>query len=323
MVRYFLRRLALFPLLLLGINFAGFAYAFIAQQAQRAANPYGSNIETAGPIMGQYIEYLHNLYRLDLGLMPVGNVQVMNYLLQAAGASLGLLGIAFIASLLLGLSIGLAAVRVNPPRTSRLLAPLSTLGMALPGFYIGILFVSLTVYLLVFHNIKPMFPMGGFGWDLHLVLPALALTLRPTVQLAQVTATLLSTELLRQYVTTARSIGNSWQRVRWKHAMANILAPVILSIAGSIRAMVAELVLVEWLFGWPGLGRTLALTLVPPRSFSLSGSLDATAFFLNPPLVATILSAFLLFFLIVDLLAGLAARSVDPRQRTTEEGHYD
>jgi peptide/nickel transport system permease protein len=323
MIRYLLRRLALIPVLLLGINFAGFAYAYIAQQAQRAANPYGTNVETAGPIMGQYIAYLQSLYRLDMGMMPAGNEPVVNYLLQATIASLGLLGIAFTTSIFLGLVIGLSAVKVDPPRTSRLLAPLSTLGMALPGFYVGILFVSLNVYLMVFHKIKPLFPLGGFGWDLHLVLPALALTLRPAVQVAQVTATLLSTELMRQYVTTARSIGNSWQRVRWKHALANILAPVILSISSSIRSLVAELVLVEWLFGWPGLGRTLALTLVPPRSFSLSGSLDATAFFLKPPLVATILTAFLLFFLIVDLIAGLAARTADPRQAVTEGGHYD
>jgi ABC-type dipeptide/oligopeptide/nickel transport system permease component len=165
---------------------------------------------------------------------------------------------------------------------------------------------------------KPPLPLHGFGWDLHLVLPVLALLLRPTVQIAQVTAGLLAGELGKQYITAARSRGNTWARARWRHALSNVLAPVILTIAGSFRLLVGELILVEWLFAWPGLGWLLSLALVPPRIATVSGLSDISLYFLHPPLVAALLTMFTLVFLTVDAVASFAARSVDPRLQVAD-----
>jgi ABC-type dipeptide/oligopeptide/nickel transport system permease component len=75
--------------------------------------------------------------------------------------------------------------------------------------------------------------------------------------------------------------------------------------------LVAELIVVEWLFAWPGLGFMMAATLIPAQVASAA----VEARYLDPPLVASLLTIFAAIFLITDLLAGGVARLADPRQR--------
>jgi peptide/nickel transport system permease protein len=266
-----------------------------------------------------YAGYAQGLLRLDFGQLPVGADQpVLEALAQAAQASLGLLAVALGLGVLAGLALGLAAVRVEPAGVAPWLAPLATLGLAMPSFYLGTLFIAASVYLLLRGVEAFPLPLSGFGWDLHLVLPALALMLRPAMQIAQITASLLADEMRKQYVVTARSVGNTWRRIRRRHALRNVVAPVLLTIAGTFRLSLGELVLVEWLFNWPGLGRLLAQTLVAP-DFAAPGALTGGGqFFLNPPLLAALLTVFALAFLLADALASSLARSADPRLRAAE-----
>jgi len=86
------------------------------------------------------------------------------------------------------------------------------------------------------------------------------------------------------------------------------------TIAGLIRLLVGEQVLIEWLFRWPGLGRLLAWTLVPAQLSSTRGS----PLFLNPPVMATVLALIAVLFLVSDFIAAILVRIFDPRLRTTE-----
>jgi peptide/nickel transport system permease protein len=146
---------------------------------------------------------------------------------------------------------------------------------------------------------------------LHLVLPVLVLAARPTAQIAQVTASLLSGELDKMYVVAARSVGVPWRTIRRRHALRNIVAPVSIAFFGALRLMVGELILVEWIFSWPGLGRLLAFTLLGPRSME-----SPRAIFLHAPTLALTLVLLAALFLVVDLVTGLAARAADPRLRS-------
>jgi peptide/nickel transport system permease protein len=153
---------------------------------------------------------------------------------------------------------------------------------------------------------KPLFPFMGFGWDGHLILPVVALMVRPLVQIAQVTSALMVEELSKQYVITARSLGNTWSVIRRKHVLRNILAGVILAISSSLRFMVAELIIVERLVSWPGLGRMLSMALV---------STSKSPLFMDPPTLAALLTVLAVFFLLVELLASTLIRLADPRLR--------
>jgi len=144
-----------------------------------------------------------------------------------------------------------------------------------------------------------------------MVLPVLALCVRPTVQMARITSGLIVEELRKEYVVAARSLGHTWRAARGRLVLHNIRSGVILTITASIRLLVGELILVEWLFQWPGLGRLLGWTLIPPLPSSGSGG----PLFLNPPVFAAVVTVIAAIFLVTDFLAALLARLADPRLR--------
>lgn len=325
MLRSFARRLLLIPFILLVVNFVGFSFAHLTFQLQQSQTAYGSGREGFVPVWPVYGEYLQGILKGDLGQMPFGaNEPIAASLSKASLSSLLLVTLALGLSIILGLLLGLVAVRVDPPRTMRWITLVSTAGLAMPSFYVGTLLISGVLLGVLRFKGEAFLPVGGFGWDEHLVLPVLALVIRPAMQIAQMTSGLLSAELGKRYVITARSFGHTWRAIRWDKALRNILAPVILTIAGSFRLLMAELILVEWLFSWPGVGRLLVLTLVPPNLSSPGGYENTSAFFLNPPLVAGLLGVFSLLFLLADMLASGAAQAADPRLRAVdEEAAYD
>jgi peptide/nickel transport system permease protein len=315
MLQNLARRLALIPPILLAIHFASFAYAQIALQAQKAANPWGSAVSGPPPVVANYLQFLSGWFRGELSSMPGTEDSIGGVLGSAAVNSLGLLAIVFMLSAILGILLGLSAVQVDPTRLSRWLLPATTLGLALPSFFLGALFIAAAVVYLTQNSAATQFfiPISGFGWDAHLILPVLALLIRPTAQIAQTIASLLAGELDKPYIATARSIGNSWKSARRRHACKNILAPLILVLAGSLRWMTAELILVEWIFAWPGLGRLLAMVLIPPQTAG-PGSLGAAAVvFLNPPLLAALITIFSTIFLVSDAFSSVAAQKADAR----------
>jgi ABC-type dipeptide/oligopeptide/nickel transport system permease component len=102
--------------------------------------------------------------------------------------------------------------------------------------------------------------------------------------------------------------------IRSKHALRNVISPVIVTIAGALRLLVAELIVVEWLFSWPGLGNLLAQTLIPSQTITMSSTGDSILF-LNPAVVAAVLGVFAAMFLLADVIASAMGRAFDPRLR--------
>jgi peptide/nickel transport system permease protein len=326
MIRLLLRRLAVFPLALIAINFFGFAYARFARYVQAGRNPYLAVGDNPEPLLPAYQAYLQSAQD-GFGFMPTARgISIVEMISDAAISSLGLLGIAFGIAVIAGFVLGFLATRSDPPGIRVWLVPFSTIGMAMPSFYIGGMLITLTVFLLLQGLTGQSFilPISGFGWDEHLVFPAIAMALRPTVQIAQITAVMLSTELRKQYVTVARAMGNTWQSIRRHHALRNILPTLILSVANAFRYSLVELVLVETLFSWTGIGRLLAQTLMPPAIATVSRSALVSPIYLYAPLVATLLTVFGIFFLLTDLLASISANLADPHLRALgEEAQHD
>ena len=320
-IKQFLSRLVTFPLILLLVNILGYAYAHYGRLAQLARNPLFVARQEPERFFPLYLDYLSNFLRGDWGVQPGTNALSLRELMtNSALASGGLILIAFLISTMLGCAIGLNAVRTSPLRVSGWVIPVSTISLAMPGFYIGALLITASVFYLLFAPLDKKslpFPLSGFGWDVHLVLPVIVLTVRPMMQTAQTTATLLANEMRAMYVTAARSLGFSWKRVRWHVALRNILSTMVVTIAGSLRMMVGELILVEWLFGWPGLGRLFATTIQPPNIATIASTVLPSSF-LHPPLMALIVTAFAALFLFIDLISVILTLLVDPRLRRNE-----
>jgi peptide/nickel transport system permease protein len=323
MVAFIMRRVAGMLILIFGVNFAAFAYAHYGRYAQLENNPIFTRQEEVLPVFPFYNEYIQGVLSGNPAEMPsAAGLTVLDMLETAAGASLGLLSIAFTVSLALGLFLGLQAAKTEPPRVSRWLIPLSTMSLAMPGFYVGAALITISVlYLFLSPSSKGdlPFPLGGFGWDAHLVFPVVALSFRPTLQIAQMSASLLTDEFNKTYVTVARGLGHSWRMVKVKTALRNIFVPMLQVIASSISLMIGELILVEWLFGWPGLGRQLALSIQPPQTVTIaSGVLPSS--YLHAPTVATVVTALGAALIISNTLAGILTYFSDPRLQTHPHG---
>jgi ABC-type dipeptide/oligopeptide/nickel transport system permease component len=155
MVHYIYRRVMLIPLVLLLVNFIGFAFAHITYQIHQSQTIYGSGREGITPVWPVYAGYVKRAIRGDFGNMPSpANDPLAGRVASASLASLGLLALVFVLSSLLGLAIGLAAIQVEPPRVMPWLAFISTTGLAMPSFYIGVLLSH-----------PPSFhPRGGCVW---------------------------------------------------------------------------------------------------------------------------------------------------------------
>lgn len=318
-----IRRFLLLPPALLLIHFIGFAYAHLVRPLRAAANPFLAAGGDPEPLWPAYRAYLAGV--LDgggLGAMPEAHFNVAATIgaaiAQTAVASLGLLGLSLLLSTLLGVFLGVVAARTEPPSIRRWLTAVSTGGLAMPTFFVGAMFFS--VWFLYAKLTPPgtalPIPLLGFGWDSHLVAPVLVLSIRPTVQLAQLTAGMLVEEFNHQYVTAARSLGHTWRQIRLKDAFRNVYAPILLTIAGSLRMLVGELIVVEWLFDWPGIGRLLAETLIPSGvAFNQGGGSTESSLFLAPAVVAAVLVVFAALFMLTDLAVSLLAQASDPRLR--------
>jgi peptide/nickel transport system permease protein len=321
MLRYIFRRLAILPFALILIHFLAFSYAYIAKPMRAASTPnLHQQVASQPPLLISYSQYIQDIFHGALLKPVIEGPQISSFgqdLSQALLASSGLLAISLSLSILIGLLLGFLAVRSDPPGVRGWMSFISTIGLSMPSFYIGSLSILVIVFVLVLRgpNSESLIPIRGYGWDNHLILPVLALMLRPTVQIAQVTANMLVGELGKQYIVAARSFGHTWHDIRWRQALRNVIASIILSIAGTFRLLVGELIVVEWLFNWRGLGNMLAATLVPN---TLSTNLGANYLFLDPATVAGVITLIGMFFLVADLLASISVHLADPRLRLTE-----
>jgi peptide/nickel transport system permease protein len=305
MMRFIIQRLVILPFALLLANFVGFAYAYSVAPIQIARNPYAFGNFELPPLIPEYLSYLAQLVKFDFGVMPNGQ-PIHDVILDTFIASSWLVGLALLFSVVIGLLLGFSAVRMSPVRISSWLTGMVTVGLASPSYFIGVLLIALSiVYVIWGPGMEPLVPFQGYGIDAHLVLPTLTLMVLPTVKIAQITSGMLVGEMDKQYVVAARSFGHRMSSIRGRLAFRNILAAVVITIAASLRLMIAELIIVERLFDWPGFGRLFSSTIVLTSH---------TNTFLLPPLVAAMLTTLAAVFLLSDIIAGVLVRKFDPRQ---------
>ena len=307
MGHFIARRLLAIPLILFAVNLIGFAYGYYMLYRvgiRILRGPYAARIGSESFSFFQlYGEYLWGILHGDWGVLPNGEF-VREAIAHTSLVSLGLVLISLLLSVLVGVFLGWRAAKSDPPRVSGWMTVMATIGLAAPSFYTGALLISLSViYIIWGWGSEPLLPFQGFGWDAHLILPVLALALRPMMQIGQVTSGLLTDEFGRQYVITARSFGYSMKRIRENYAFRPIIAPIALVISGSLRILVAELIIIERLFNIPGVGRLISSALIISSEP-------------NPSVIATLLTFLALFFLMADFIASVVARAVDPRLRS-------
>jgi peptide/nickel transport system permease protein len=215
------------------------------------------------PIVEQFFVYLFRLSTFDLGYSFIQNRPVIELIGDRLGATLILMLSSICIAVVLGLLLGiLAAVR---PRSwfDTFLSVVALAVYATPQFWLGLMLIvlfSVTFGILPsggMHNIgSELGPMASvFDLMRHLVLPATTLGLFYVAVYARLMRTSMIEVMSLEYITTARSKGLSDLRIAFTHAARNALLPVVTLVGVQVGHLLGGSILVETVFGWPGLGR--------------------------------------------------------------------
>ena len=307
---YILQRLLLALIVVLGVTFVVFMIVQIVpgDPARVILGPYANDEAVAGlrerlglnrPFLEQYTRWLGNAVRGNFGNSLITSQPVAPQLLQRLGPSVELA----VASLFIGIAIAFPIGIISAVKPGSLIdiiaSIFSQIGVSVPSFWMGILFVllfSLTLGWLPPSGYTPM-NEDFMDWLAHIILPALtAGLLSASIQTRFVRSAMMDV-LNMDYVRTARAKGLSERNVIYNHALRNAMINIVTIIGLQITALVSGIVIVEVVFGWPGLGR-LALNAVLDRDYPL---LQGTVF-----TVAVVVT-------LVNLLVDLLYFFLDPR----------
>ena len=260
MTGYIVRRLAGSALILLGITLVTFVLLYLvpadpAQQiAGRSATPETvENIrEQLGlndPLLVRYGRYLVGLLQGDLGRSYLQRAEVSDLIAARLPASLLLMVSAIITELMIGLTIGVvAALRRNQPVDHTLMI-FSFVSISAPQFVIGI------ILLYIFAVKLGWFPIGGYGTFWHLILPSISLGLLGAGWYSRMMRSSMIEVLGQDFVRTARAKGLAKINIVVRHVMPNAILPIIAMIGIDIGLFMSGIVVVESVFGWPGIGQ--------------------------------------------------------------------
>ena len=200
-------------------------------------------------LLVQFADYLSGLLRGDLGRSYIQRSDVATLIVARIPATFLLMLAGISCEVALGLAAGiLAATNRNGP-ADRIVMMLAFVGVSSPQFLVALLL------LYVFAAMLGWFPMSGFGTPAHIVLPALTLGLLGAGWYARMVRSAMIDVLNQDYVRTARAKGLSTAHVVLGHALPNAVLPIIAMIGIDIGQFMSGVVVVEAVYGWPGIGQ--------------------------------------------------------------------
>ncbi|MFC3058988.1 ABC transporter permease [Paenirhodobacter populi] len=260
MAAYLARRLIQSVLILLGVSFITFLLLYVLpadpvrQIAGRAATAQTvENIRQQlgldQPFLVQYGRYLGNLLHGDLGRSYLQKTDVAELIWSRLPASLLLMAGGIACELVLGLTLGVIAALWRGRALDQGLMVGSFVAVSAPQFVVGLLL------LYVFAVRLGWFPIGGYGTFAHLVLPALTLGILGSGWYSRMMRSSMIEVLRADYIRTARAKGLDRARVILRHALPNAILPIVAMIGIDIGIFMGGIVVVESVFGWPGMGQ--------------------------------------------------------------------
>jgi peptide/nickel transport system permease protein len=255
------------------------------------------------PPVVRYFNWMLNVFQGDLGYRFTNGQPVAATISQRLSATVLLAGTALAIGAVIGVSLGIFTALRQYSLWDFSLTSLSFLGISIPSFVAGIIF------LYVFSIQLGWFPSGGMRpvdqeptlltTIRHLVLPACVLSLAPIANFMRYTRFAMLEVIRADYVRTARGKGMTERRITWGHSFPNALLPVITLLGLSLPTLVVGAVFTETIFSWPGMG-TLYLEAVNGR---------------DVPLLMGMNLVIALVVLAANLLTDLAYALADPRIR--------
>lgn len=204
------------------------------------------------PVPVQYLKFLANAARGDLGLSYRSEQPVLESVLERLPATAALAAASLALAVLIGIPLGIvAAIRQNTALDSASIM-LATFGVSVPNFWLGLLLI----YALAVH--LRWLPPSGYGPPFpYLIMPAITLGTGLSAVIARLTRSSMLEVIRQDYVRTARAKGLAERRVIAAHALRNAAIPIVTIVGVQISGLLSGAVITERVFSWPGVGRLL------------------------------------------------------------------
>ena len=313
MAQFILRRVLVSVPLLVGITLVIFLLANLmpgdpvlavmtgeAQLSEAQLQAARERLGLDAPLPVRYIRWLGEVARGNLGDSYITGRPVLETLLRRIPATLELMGVSLLFSVVLGMALGIVSAIKQYSFLDYLLTVLGFAGVSVPVFFTGMLliytFAIKLQWLPTSGMTTPGEPFSLVDNFRHLLMPALAIGLLRTAVFMRYTRGSMLEVLQSDFVRTARSKGLS-ERTVTVHALRNALIPVVTIIGLNLPVLIGGAVIIETLFQWPGMGLTY-ITAVNQRDY-------------------TMIMGFVLFtsvfVLISNLLTDISYAFVDPR----------
>jgi peptide/nickel transport system permease protein len=251
------------------------------------------------PLPVQLARWYGRLIQGDLGQSIFLRKPVTEAILDRVEPTLLLTVSAIVIAIIIGVPAGVIAARYHNLVTDQVLMVLALLGVSIPNFLLGLLFI------LFFSVWLGWFPVAGYspleyGWlktARSLVLPAFALGLVQSALIARIARSSMLDVLREQFITAGRAKGLGERAVIYKHAFKNALIPTMTIIGISFAILISGAVVVETVFNIPGLGR-LIISAVLRRDY---------------PVIQGVVLCIAGVYMLINLAVDLSYLIVDPR----------
>ena len=243
------------------------------------------------PLHEQYLTSLVMIFKGDFGKSVRFRTDAMPLVLERLPATMQLASAAIVVALIIAIPIGLISALFQNSLLDIVLTLTSTLGRAMPNFWLGIMLI------LLFGVELRWLPISGSGELRHLILPATTLGIGIAPALTRLLRSSMIEVLQREYVTTARAKGVNKSAVILRHSLRNAMIPFVTILGLQVAWLLGGAIVVEEIFAWPGMGRLIYRS-VQVRDLAI---IQAGVFI------------FALIVMIANLLVDLSYIILDPR----------
>ncbi|MDR7544775.1 MAG: ABC transporter permease [Armatimonadota bacterium] len=304
MLMYVVRRLLHLVPVLLGISFLVFLLVHLVpgdpvrvmlqdvgspEQVERVRHQLGLD----RPLAVQYASFLARAVRGDFGRSIHTRRPVAAEIRFRIPYTVRMAVAAMLVAVVIGIVLGSIAAMHHQSALDYGTMVVALAGVSLPSFWFGL------VLILVFSLHLRWLPPTGADSLLHLVLPAITLGSGAAAIIARLTRSSMLEVLRQDYIRTARAKGVTDRRMVYRHALKNALIPVVSIVGLQFASLLGGAVIVETVFGWPGIGR-LAVDAIFNRDI---------------PVIQAVVLVAAAIFVLVNLLVDLLYGWLDPRIR--------
>ncbi|GAA2649170.1 ABC transporter permease [Streptomyces vastus] len=245
------------------------------------------------PLLVQYGLFLRDLFTGDLGTSYSFSSPAFDVVLDRMPYTITLAVSAIAVTTVVAVPLGVWMARRAGTRRELGANVLTIAGQSMPDFWTGVMLLT------VFAVVLPVLPASGFTTWSGLVLPTATVAVLQLALVSRLVRREMTTALASSYITVARSRGVSESALTWRYALANSAVPLVTALGTRFAALLNGVVVVEVVFGWPGVG-SLVVRALETRDY--------------PLIQATVLVTATLAIL-VQLLVDLAYPLLDPRVR--------